>query len=374
VSAPEGRVLIGIDASRAARPRRTGTEAYAWEVIAALLRRPEDDRYRLYLDRPPGPDFPTSDRAEPRVIPSPRLWTHWRLAEELARRRPELLFVPSHVIPWRCPVPAVATVHDVGYLWHRTAYSPLAWLLLHLGTLQNVRAARRLVVDSQATARDLGAHFGVAPERMRVAYLGGPAPREVAIDVSVLARAGLDRPYFLFVGTLQPRKNLPRVIQAFARLRGKSDGGSGPLLALAGAAGRSVPALRSLVARLGIADRVRWLDYVPSADLPTLYAASAAFVFPSHYEGFGLPALEAMAWGAPVVTASTSSLPEVVGDAGLLVDPYDVAGLSAAMGRLLDDSSLRERLIAAGRARAAGFTWDRCAATIRATLTEALAG
>ncbi|MGH2459907.1 MAG: glycosyltransferase, partial [Chloroflexota bacterium] len=166
-------MLVGIDASRAGRAIRTGTEGYALHLIAALLQRPSGNRYRLYFDQEPFSDFPFAERAEHRVIKFPRLWTHVRLATEVIRRRPDLLFVPSHVIPLGCPVPAVVTIHDVGYLWNRSAYTPLAWVLLHLGTLQNARSARRIVADSRATARDLIAHFGVPPERIQVAYLGG---------------------------------------------------------------------------------------------------------------------------------------------------------------------------------------------------------
>lgn len=364
--------LIGVDASRAVRARVTGTEAYSRNVIAGLLDRSSELRYRLYARDAPSAIFGTSPRAEDRLIRLPYLWTHAGLRAELARRRPDLLFVPSHVVPIACPVRAVVTIHDVGYLWHRSAYSPLAWLLLHLGTRHNARVAHRVIADSRATARDLVAHFGVRPDRVRVIPLGAPPASEVAPDPALNARYGLSSPYFLFVGTLHPRKNLDRILQAFARLvRGGHDRLT---LALAGAAGRGAPALIARIRALGLENRVRCLGYVPAADLPALYAGAVGFVFPSLYEGFGLPPLEAMAWGAPVVASTTSSLPEVVGNAGLLVDPYDVPGLAAAMERLLDDPALRDRLIAAGRERVALFRWDRCAEETEAVLLESLGG
>jgi glycosyltransferase involved in cell wall biosynthesis len=267
-------------------------------------------------------------------------------------------------------VPAVATIHDVGYLWNRSAYAPLAWVLLHLGTWHNARVARRIVADSQATARDLVAHFGVPPERIRVAYLGGPSVPEAPPEPIDRSRFGLPSRYFLFVGTLQPRKNLGRVLRAFARLGGTDADSVG--LALAGAAGLGSPDLRRQVDELGIAERVRWLGYVAEGDLPGLYAGATAFVFPSLYEGFGLPVVEAMAWGTPVITSSVSSLPEVAGDAAVLVDPYDVDGLARAMQRLLDDACLRDSLIAAGRQRARRFTWERCAEDVEAVFDEAM--
>lgn len=361
-------MLVGIDASRAGRAIRTGTEGYALHLIAALLQRSNGNRYRLYFDQEPFSDFPFAERAEHRVIKFPRLWTQVRLATELFRRRPDLLFVPSHVVPLGCPVPAVATIHDVGYLWHRSAYTPLAWVLLHLGTVQNARSARRIIADSRATARDLIEHFGVAPEKVRVAYLGGPEPREVAPDPGLSARYGLPPRYFLFVGTLQPRKNLLRLLEAYARVCQADRSPAG--LVLAGRPGVGSTDLRRRARELGILDRVVWLSYVPQEHLAALYAGAVALVFPSLYEGFGLPILEAMAWGTPAISSNSSSLPEVVGEAGLLVDPRDVAGWSMAMERLLADEPLRERLIQAGRERAARFTWNRCAAEVEHTFAE----
>jgi len=362
-------VLVGIDGSRAGRAVRTGTEGYSLHLIAALLRRSSGNRYRLYFDREPPADLPFAERAEHRVIRFPRAWTHVRLAAELIRRPPELLFVPAHVIPLVCPVPAVATVHDVGYLWHRSAYTPLAWILLHAGTLLNARAARRIVADSRATARDLVDHFGVSPERIRVAYLGGPPVRVVDPDPEIVARYGLPPRYFLFVGTLQPRKNLTRLLRSFASVPQPRQSQVG--LVLAGRPGIGSAELRQRAAALGLESRVTWLSYVPEEHLAPLYAGAVSLVFPSLYEGFGRPILEAMAWGTPVVASNASSLPEVVGPAGLLVDPYDVEGLSQAMARLLDDQPLRERLIVAGRLRAAEFTWDRCAAEVEVAFAEA---
>ena len=362
-------MLVGVDASRAIRARRTGTEGYSFELLSALVRRSEERRYRLYFDCAPPTDFPRGEGAEFRVIAAPRLWTHYRLAREVAIHPPDLLFVPSHVIPVRCAVPAVATIHDVGYLWYKSAYSPLAWILLHLGTIHNARVARRIIADSQATASDLVKHFHVDPKRIRVASLGAPQVADVTFPEGLRERYGLESPYFLFVGTQQPRKNLGRLLEAFAQVRRRNHRVT---LAIAGPAGIGVSRLRERAAAIGLEGSVRWLGYVPRADIAPLYAGASAFVFPSLYEGFGLPVLEAMAWGAPVIASSTSSLPEVVGDAGLLVDPLDVAGLAQAMIRVLEDADLGERLRRAGREQVSRFSWDRCAQVVEAAFDEAL--
>ncbi|MFQ3661823.1 MAG: glycosyltransferase family 1 protein, partial [Chloroflexaceae bacterium] len=168
--------------------------------------------------------------------------------------------------------------------------------------------------------------------------------------------AALEAPYFLYIGTIQPRKNLTRLIEAFAHA-----GPDDALLVIAGRRGwLSEPIVRR-VAELGLTNRVRFPGYVPDADLPALLSGALAFVFPSLYEGFGMPVLEAMACGAPVLTSTTSALPEVAGDAALLVDPCDTDAIAAALRRLAADAPLRASLRARGLVRAADFTWERCA-------------
>jgi glycosyltransferase involved in cell wall biosynthesis len=361
-------MLIGVDASRAARAVQTGTESYSRHLIDALVARPTTYRYRLYVDREVGGALPVGERSHTRVIRRGRLWTHLGLGAEVWRDPPDLLFVPAHVIPLVCRPPAIAVIHDVGYLWYRSAYSPLAWILLYLGTLRNARGARTVVVDSLATAHDVQRHLAVRPERIRVAYLGGPDVRELAPEESLRARYRLPEQFFLFVGTLQPRKNVPTLLRAFAIARRHL--GGGVALALAGQAGRGAPALKNLASALGISNSVRWLGYVPEEDRPGLYASAAAFVFPSLYEGFGLPVLEAMAWGTPVITSNVSSLPEVAGGAGILVDPRDADALAEAMAQVLEDRSLAARLVAAGRVQAARFRWDTCAEVIESTFGD----
>jgi glycosyltransferase involved in cell wall biosynthesis len=180
---------------------------------------------------------------------------------------------------------------------------------------------------------------------------------QTALDAARL-RYGLDSPYVLFIGTLQPRKNLERLLVAFDRVAAERPG---LLLALAGASGWQTDRLERALARVRLRDRVRQLGFVPDADLPTLLSGSLGLAFPSRYEGVGLPALEAMACGVPVLASNTSSLPEVVGEAGLLVDPLSVDAIADGLRRLVDDAELRRALGQLGQARAASFTWERAA-------------
>lgn len=363
-------VLVGVDASRTTVQPRTGTEGYSYHLIRELLALGASHRFRLYFNAPPvAGDFPVG-AAELRTMPFPRLWTHLRLSLEMLTHPPDLLFVPAHVLPLAHPRRSVVTVHDLGYLYWPRAHPRKRWWYLHLSTRYNARAAKLVIADSAATHDDLVRHYGVPADKIRVVHLGhGPAHRPPSAEEvrAVRARHGVVGDYVLTVGTLHPRKNLGRLFDAFALARAES--GVPCRLVVVGAAGWQAEEIHRQAAELG-AD-VQFLGYVPEAELPALLGGAMALAFPSLYEGFGLPALEAMACGTPVVASNTSSLPEVVGDAGLLVPPTDVAALSRALGAVLRDAGLRAELRARGLDRASRFTWRRCAAETLAVLEEA---
>jgi glycosyltransferase involved in cell wall biosynthesis len=353
---------------------RTGTEAYSWHLIRQLTERDAGHRYRLYFNGDPGPDDLAclSARAEVRRIAFPRLWTHARLSAEMLLRRPDLLFVPSHVLPIIRPRRCVVTVHDLGYLYWPDAHPPRRRLYLDLSTRFNAAVATLVIADSAATMRDLVVHYGTPPERIRVVHLGcGPEFRPQGSErvADVRARYCLPPRFVLTVGSIHPRKNLVRLIDAFAAIR--PDLGDVGLV-FVGRDGWGAAEVHARARMLG--DAVRFLDFADSADMPALYTAAEALAFPSLHEGFGLPAVEAMACGTPVVAAEASSLPEVVGDAGILAPPADTAALASALRAVLTDADLRARLRAAGLSRAAGFTWERCADGVSAVLAEALGG
>ena len=361
---------IAIDASRTVVARRTGTERYSLELIRALLRLEARHEYLLYFNQPPPPDLIAPGPGwQPRIIPQPRLWTHLRLSAALASDRPDVLFVPAHVLPIRHPPRSVVTVHDLGFRHFPRAHPPTSRLYLEASSRWAARAATRLIAISECTARDLERLYGVPRERIRVVYEGvDPSFRPVrdpATLAALRARYELGRKqYLLGVGTLQPRKNLSGLLRA---LRILLDGGAEELqLALAGQPGWG-GALQAELRRLALEPHVRLLGYVPDDDLPALYSGALAYVQPSLYEGFGLTALEAMACGTPVVASNSSSLPEVIGGAGLLVDPQPTE-IAAAVRRLIDSSYLRAELAAAGPRRAASFTWERCARETLAVL------
>jgi len=373
-------MLIGIDASRATRGRRTGTETYSLNLIRALLGLGAKHTFRLYSDVAPQAELfwegPRPEHVELCVIPWPRLWTHLRLGAEVLRRTPDVLFVPAHVVPLIHPRRSVATVHDLGYLFYPEAHSSAQRRYLSWSTGWNARESAAVIADSAATKADLVRSYDVDPARVSVIYLGRNeafAPvRDAAAVQAARDRYGIGSgPYLLCVGTLQPRKNLARLVDAYARVAG-AQGLAGVQLVLAGKRGWLYDDLFLQVRRSGLEGRVLFPGYIDDLDLPALYSGARGQVFVSLYEGFGLPVLEAQACGVPVMTSNNSSLPEVAGDAALLVDPQDVDAIAEAMRRLLTDDGLRQELIRRGFDNVKRFSWEKCARETLAVL-EAVA-
>ena len=254
---------------------------------------------------------------------------------------PDVLFVPSHVLPVVHPRRSVVTIHDLGYHWFPEAHTAANRRQLDLSTRFNAATAAHVLANSQATKDDLCHVYGTDPDKVTVVHLGRDESLQPVSDPQrlrdVRTKLGIDRdgqprPYLLYVGTLQPRKNLVRLIDAFATVL---DLVPGLVLVLAGQRGWLAEPIYRRVDELGLAGRVLFPGFVDDADLPALLSGALAFVFPSLYEGFGIPVLEAQACGAPVLASNTSSLPEVAGDGALLVDPLDTAAIAAGLARLL---------------------------------------
>lgn len=370
-------MLIGIDASRAAPQERTGTENYSLNLIRHLLALESGHRYRLYFNRPPTAElFPMAADLELRVMPFPRLWTHLRLSWEMVRQPPDMLFVPAHVLPLVHPRASVVTVHDLGYLYYPRAHRPLDRLYLDLSTRYNARNASRVIAVSQTTRDDLVRHYGIEPDKIAVVYSGcDEAMRPVKDEATIeraKARYGIQGDYILYMGTLQPRKNLRRLLEAYAILKKQANRAETPCLVIAGRRGWLYDQIFQQVERLGLEAEVIFPGYVPQDDLPALLGGAHLFAFPSLYEGFGLPVLEAMACGTPVLCSNVSSLPEVAGNAALLINPLDVESMAEAMNRLLQDEGLRAQLVERGLRQVRRFSWDRCACETLAVLENTL--
>ena len=361
-------MLIGVDASRVTRPRRTGTENYSLHVLRRVLEQDASNDYRLYLrdGLPPGL-LPARPRTEQVVIGLPRLWTQLGLSSEMLRRPPDVLFVPSHVLPLVTPRRSVVVVYDVGHRFFPRAHGRLERLYLEWSVRRHVRLATALLTISESTSRDLVRLYRADPARIAVAYPAVDArfqPAGAAEIARVRAAHGLSGPYVLHLGTVKPRKNLPRLVRAFARAALPA----GTHLVLGGMTTTGAAALAHAIHQSGVSARVRQLAYVPNEDLPGLYSGAAAVAIVSLYEGFGMPALEALACGAPLVASNRGSLPEIVGDAGVIVDPLSEASIAQGLERAVGDRAERERLRGAGPRRAAAFDWDNAARVTRSVL------
>jgi glycosyltransferase involved in cell wall biosynthesis len=360
-------VWIAIDASRCTAKRLTGTENYAIELIRALIRHNTQHQLTLYFRDTPSPDlFPASSQVSYKIIPFRCAWTHLRFAAALWHDRPDVTFVPAHTLPFAFPGHAVVTVHDLGFKYFPEAHPARQRLYLDGTTRYSARRASIILADSQATADDLTKFYCTLNEKIRVVYPG--IEKSVSnTTVDIRQKYKLPERYFLFIGTLQPRKNIARIAQAYQQWKiAHPDDTAG--LVLAGGKGW-------LYDPAWIADieGVYLPGYIDDADKGALYANALALVFATLYEGFGFPVIEAMHNGTPIIASSTSSLPELVGDAGLLVNPLDVNAIAAAMGKISDDEHLVHKLREQGHVQAAEFTWERAAQQALNALEAAVA-
>jgi glycosyltransferase involved in cell wall biosynthesis len=286
----------------------------------------------------------------------------------------DVFHATDHLLPPLRRSQSVFTVHDLIYLFYPQYHLPLNRWYLTLMMPRFLRRADAIIAVSENTRRDVTRMMGIPAEKMTVihegvnpAYHAGIAPAEVA---RVRQKYQLPERYILFLGTLEPRKNIGLLLEAYHALLNRDP--SVPRLVVAGRKGWLFEPVFEKVRALGLGEQVCFTDWVPEADTPPLVAGAEVFAYPSLYEGFGLPPLEAMACGTPVITSTASSLPEVVGDGALLVDPHDAAALAQALERVLADAELRGSLRARAIARARLFTWEAAARQTLAVYQQVL--
>ncbi len=354
-----GRPLVLVDADTVGRAR-TGDEAYTINLLRELPGVAGDLAFAATLRDPEAmpEDVPHAVRRIPLAVASPYRRIPFDLPRVARRERAALIHLQYFVAP-RIGIPTVVTVHDLSFTRRPELFGFRDRILLGGLVPGSVRRATQVIAVSEFTRMDLIDRYRLDPDRV-VAICNGVAARfHPDSDAASEARAslGLERPFVLFVGALQPRKNVPALLDAFARLRGHDD----VELVLAGRDRGGLAEVRERIRDLALGRRVRLLGHVSEAALPALYSAAEALAFPSLYEGFGLPALEAMACGTPVCASVTTGLGEAVGDAGLTFDPGSPEEISDCIRRLLEEDELRASLRASGLARAASFTWRRSA-------------
>jgi glycosyltransferase involved in cell wall biosynthesis len=345
-----------------------GNETYAANLIEALGEIDAENRYTVYVTKQEA--FERFDGRWPRLrvrrtLPhTPLVRVPFTLSAELRRRPVDLLHV-QYTAPPLAPCPVVATIHDLSFEHLPQTFKRRSWMQLRLTVRRTARRAAHVITPSESTRRDVVGTYGLRPERVSVIPLAAAPHFRPVTDkgelARVLGRYGIEGEYFLAVGSIQPRKNLARLVAAYSDLRRKRPRSNLPQLVLVGRQAWLYGETLRAIEEHGVHDSTILTGYVSESDLPALYSGAICFAYPSYFEGFGLPPLEAMRCGTPVITGNLTSLPEVVGDAGLLIDPFDTGALAAALARLFDDADLRAELRARSLARSSAFDWRETA-------------
>jgi glycosyltransferase involved in cell wall biosynthesis len=353
-----------------------GIGTYTRNLLRHLARIDRDSEYVLLCHQPDlgigaqlGPNFRTVLEPSPNYSIREQIHVPW----VLRRERPDVFHAPHYVMPPAVRCRSLVTIHDcIHLMFPQYLPSRAAYVYAKAVMWSAARRSHRILTVSEASKRDIVRLLNVPAEKIVVVYNAiderfRVAPSEDAI-ARVRERYQLDHRFVLYVGNIKPHKNLVRLVEAFDELRKR---GFGELtLLIIGDEISNLPALRRAVHSHKLHKHVRFLGYLPDDTLAVLYRQAAVFVFPSLYEGFGLPPLEAMACGAPVVTSNVSSLPEVTGDAAVLVDPYDAGSIADGMDKVLSDPVLREELRVKGIARAREFSWERSVSRTREIYQE----
>ena len=378
-------MLIGVD-GRSLAGQPTGVGRYVKNLVTHMAALDPTLTLRLYL--PAGSTGATglngAGRIETAMLGTPVLdrtalwdnvfvWNHLRLPAHLALHAVDLLHCPFYTLPAFCPAPAVVTIHDITFELHPEWFTRRARVAFGGFAAASARKARHVLTVSSRSRDDIIAAYRLDPSRVTAVPLA-PDPEFVPItDPEILARVrsryDLGPDYLLHVGSITPRRNIGRLLEAFATARRSRPGLT---LVLAGRVESPSPPVEVEIQRKGLTGAVKVAGYVQPEDLPALYNGAAALVCPSLYEGFGLPVVEAMACGVPVLASNTSCFPEVAGEAALLVDPLDTEALAAGIAAVVAYGALRQRLVQAGLRRAAGFTWERTARETLAVYRRAL--
>jgi glycosyltransferase involved in cell wall biosynthesis len=364
--------------SRAQSYRSGGISRVIYHLLAEYARNTRGHHFDVFV-----PESPEQNLTNPRlryvtagastVRPSRRIaWEQMRLPGELKRARPELLHGLAYALPMAWSGPSVVSVYDLSFVHFPRAFNAANRIYLTAATRAAVRRARRVLTISEHTRRDIVRLLKVPQERVEVTY---PAAEErfrvrAEDEVEAFRRAhDLPEAFIFAVGTLEPRKNIVGLLHAYARLARPR-----PPLVIGGGAGWRFSPILDTVRQLDLVDQVTFLGFVAEDELPLWYNAARLFAFPSLYEGFGLPVLEAMACGTPVISSNAASLPEVGGKAVALVAPDDADQLAHAMQRVLDDEQLRKEMRAAGRIQATRFSWRTLADGTAASYARAMQG
>lgn len=379
-------MLIGIDASRANKKIKTGVEWYSYHLTEELKKIDKNNRYFLYTNVPlQGALAICPANFEERVLkwPIPRSWTLGRLSLEMkfprfsrkagfGKEKPDVLFVPAHTLPLFNPKKSVVAIHDIGFEHVPEAYD-WADKFYHKLTIRIIkRTAKRIIAVSNFTKKDLIATYKIPADKISVVYNGYDQekfkPQTGGLDI-LKEKYKIDSPYVLFLGRLELKKNIPRLVEAFGKFKSRNKNDNHKLV-LAGTKGLTFPLVEEQIKKFKLENEIIIPGWIDGDDMPVFYNNADLFAFPSLFEGFGIPVLEAMACGCPVICSNTTSLPEVAGDAALMFNPLSVDDIASRMEQVLLNPEVAESLQIKGLERVKHFSWRKCAEETLAVLLK----
>lgn len=358
---------IWIDGYEANVPQRLGSGQVAYELIKNIAAIDKDNDYTILLPAEPREDLPKERNGfKYRILRPSKLWTRIALPFALfkSRKKPDVFFTPTHYIPRLSPVKRVVTVFDLSYLHYPQMFLKKDLWKLSNWTKFSIENSEHIITISQSSKRDIIKNYKINKDKITVAYPGFNEGlfkpiKDIEKINQVKQKYGIDGDYIIYTGTIQPRKNLIRLIDAFQKITnlklvvvGKTKG--------EGKEGWMFEDILERPKKLGIEEKIIFTGFAPTEDLPLLVNGAMAFVLPSLYEGFGIPVVEAMACGTPVIVSNVSSLPEIVGKAGLLIDPKSIDQIEQAIRTISADKKLRAKLSKLSLEQSQKFSWKKC--------------
>lgn len=377
-------VRIWVDGYEANVEQRVGSGQVAVELLKHLYQIDQINQYTILLPSAKLADLPEErTNWQYQILKPHRLWTRIALPLKLlsAKQKPDVFFSPGHYAPLWSRIPRVITIFDLAYWNFPEMFKPRdLWQLKHWSK-QSIKKAKQIITISQSTKADLLKHYKVLSKNITVAYPGYDQnifKEQLSSEhrQQILDKYQIKGDYFIYTGTLQPRKNLIRLIDAFSKLIHEPGQNFDMQLVIVGktkGAGRQGWMYQEILDRpkqLGIEDRVIFTGFAPTEELPYLMSGALAYVLPSLYEGFGIPVVEAMACGTPVIVSKVSSLPEVVGSAGIQVDPTSIDQIEHALRLMATDQKLRLKLSKLGLEQVKQFNWQKMARQVLKVLQE----
>ncbi|HWY80287.1 MAG TPA: glycosyltransferase family 1 protein [Candidatus Sulfotelmatobacter sp.] len=366
-------MIIGIDGNEANVQKRVGISEYAYQLLdqfSKLQVETQNIKFVIYLKNKPLSSLPkASEQWQYRVLKPGKLWTQWRLPLDLFfhKPRPDIFFSMTHYAPRFSSVPTVVSVMDVSYLRFPELFQPSDLYQLRNWTIYSVKRAKKVLTISNSSRDDIIKAYKTPADKVVTIYPGIKTILSLEPHVfgmnQLQTKYHISNKFILFVGTLQPRKNIVRLIEAFSRLKTEDNeiDISDLQLVIIGRRGWQYEEILAAPRKFGVEGHVKFLENVQDDELDVFYQHALCYVLPSLYEGFGLPVVEAMQRGCPVITSNVSSLPEVGGDAVLYVDPEDVTDIEEKIKQLISDKKLREELIEKGKKQIQKFSWEKSA-------------